>query len=321
MKTTLREKVKIHYSTATWFINLYLCLKLWKFRQRKQRWTRNGKNWRKFRRGTWRKSKGRRALQFILHHWWTSVIWKMLNWRQNTRNKGRLVLRGDTKVSTSRLHSGYLWNTLLASPKLSKRFGNLTKPPFEQNPPPRSLFFFFSTEGAWDHQTPWPPHPANARANLGSQDHELCPHPPCQLFMSTLLAALGCQHRSTIHIDALWVRGPVLSLGKHHCGVDRELGTVEHPPRWLQDAVHRQRLVLRCPSLYTVARMRGPNFRACSLLWEKEGGREGSSKPPGETPEALTVHMPPSRWTTYQTLLAEGRIIPHFTKKHWCHQN
>ena len=64
-----------------------------KFRQQKQQWTRNGKNWRKFRRGTWQKSKvrkrwsmkqGRRALQFILHHWWTYVIWKMLNWRQNT---------------------------------------------------------------------------------------------------------------------------------------------------------------------------------------------------------------------------------------------
>ena len=76
-KTILQEKVKIHYNTTIWFTNLFLCLKLWKFRQRKQRWTRNGKNWRKFRRGTWRKSKvrirwsmkqGRRALQFILHH-------------------------------------------------------------------------------------------------------------------------------------------------------------------------------------------------------------------------------------------------------------
>ena len=66
-----------------------------KFLWQKQRWTKNGKNWRKFQRGTWRKSKvrnrwsmkqGRRALQFILHHQWTSVIWKMLKWRQNTRN-------------------------------------------------------------------------------------------------------------------------------------------------------------------------------------------------------------------------------------------
>ena len=52
-------------------------------------------NWRNFRRGTWRKSEvrkrwsmkqGRRAQKFILPHWWTSVIWKMLNWRQNTTN-------------------------------------------------------------------------------------------------------------------------------------------------------------------------------------------------------------------------------------------
>ena len=52
-------------------------------------------NWRKFRRGTWQKSKvrkvwlmkqGRRVLQYILHHWRTCVIWKMLNWRQKTKN-------------------------------------------------------------------------------------------------------------------------------------------------------------------------------------------------------------------------------------------
>ena len=42
MKTIWQEKERIHYSTAIWFTNLFLCLKLWKFRQRKQRWTRNG---------------------------------------------------------------------------------------------------------------------------------------------------------------------------------------------------------------------------------------------------------------------------------------
>ena len=95
MKTILQEKEKIHFSTTIWFTNLFLCLKLWRFRQRKQRWTRNGKNWRKFRRGTWQKSEarnrwsrkqGRRALQFILPHWWTSVIWRMPNWKQSTKN-------------------------------------------------------------------------------------------------------------------------------------------------------------------------------------------------------------------------------------------
>ena len=64
-------------SITMWFLNLFLCLELWQFLQRKQRWTRNGKNWRKFRRGTWRKSEarkrwsmkqGRRAQKFILHH-------------------------------------------------------------------------------------------------------------------------------------------------------------------------------------------------------------------------------------------------------------
>ena len=53
-------------------------------------------NWRNFRRGTWRKSgtnqrwsmkQERRAQKFISPHWWTSVIWKMLNWRQSTKNK------------------------------------------------------------------------------------------------------------------------------------------------------------------------------------------------------------------------------------------
>ena len=29
---------------------------------------------------------GRRMPKFILHHWWTHVIWKMLNWRQSTKN-------------------------------------------------------------------------------------------------------------------------------------------------------------------------------------------------------------------------------------------
>ena len=39
----IAEKGEIHYSTTIWFTNLFLCLKLWKFRQQKQRWTRNGK--------------------------------------------------------------------------------------------------------------------------------------------------------------------------------------------------------------------------------------------------------------------------------------
>ena len=69
-----------------------------------------GETWRKFRRGIGRKSKvrkrwsmkqGRRAQKFISPHWWTSVIWRMPNWRQSTKN---------TKVE---LYSGaILWKTI-----------------------------------------------------------------------------------------------------------------------------------------------------------------------------------------------------------------
>ena len=38
----------------------------------------------------------RRAQKFISPHWWTSVIWKMTNWRlKHQKYKGRVVLRGD----------------------------------------------------------------------------------------------------------------------------------------------------------------------------------------------------------------------------------
>ena len=64
-----------------------------------------GQTWKRFRRGTWKKSEvnqrwsmkqGRRAQKFISPHWWTCGIWKMRNWSQSTKNlKGRVVLRGD----------------------------------------------------------------------------------------------------------------------------------------------------------------------------------------------------------------------------------
>ena len=72
-----RKRRTIHCNTTIWFTNLFLCLKPCKFLQQKQQWTRNGKHWRKFRRGSWQRSKvrkrwsmkqGCRALQFILHH-------------------------------------------------------------------------------------------------------------------------------------------------------------------------------------------------------------------------------------------------------------
>ena len=104
-KTILQEKVKIHYSTTIWFTNLFLCLKLWKFLQRKQRWTRNGKNWRKFRRGTWWKSdvrkrwsmkQGRRGA--TIHFASLMNICHLNNTELEAKHqmyKGRVVLRGD----------------------------------------------------------------------------------------------------------------------------------------------------------------------------------------------------------------------------------
>ena len=62
-KTILQEKVRIHYSITIWFTNLFLCLKLQKLLQQKQRWTRNGKNWRKF--SAWNLTKVRSKKEVI----------------------------------------------------------------------------------------------------------------------------------------------------------------------------------------------------------------------------------------------------------------
>ena len=87
MKTILQEKEIIHNSIIIWYTNFFLCLKPWNSQQQRQQRTRNGKNWRKFRRGTWQKSEakkrwsmkhGRRTQKFMLLHWWTLVIWKKL---------------------------------------------------------------------------------------------------------------------------------------------------------------------------------------------------------------------------------------------------
>ena len=52
MRTTLQEKETIHCSIIIWFTIFLPRLKPKKILQRKQRWTRNWKNWRTFRRGT-----------------------------------------------------------------------------------------------------------------------------------------------------------------------------------------------------------------------------------------------------------------------------
>ena len=95
MKSILQERRQFTAALQFGTQELFLCPKPWKFLQRRQKWINNGKIWRKFRRGTWRKSEvrkwwsmkqGRRAQKFNLPHWWTYIIWRMLNWRQSTKN-------------------------------------------------------------------------------------------------------------------------------------------------------------------------------------------------------------------------------------------
>ena len=61
MKTILQEKETIHYGIIIWYTNLFQCLKPRKFPQQKQKWIKNGRNWKRFRRGTWRKSEVKRG--------------------------------------------------------------------------------------------------------------------------------------------------------------------------------------------------------------------------------------------------------------------
>ena len=42
-KTTLQARVSLRWSIATWFTNLVLCFRPWRFRMHKRQWTRNGK--------------------------------------------------------------------------------------------------------------------------------------------------------------------------------------------------------------------------------------------------------------------------------------
>ena len=95
VRTILQERVTIHYNIIIWYTNLFLCLKPWRFPQQKQHWIKNGKNWKRFRRGSWRKSEVKkevideaRTKGATVHfaHRWTSVIWRMPNWRQSTKN-------------------------------------------------------------------------------------------------------------------------------------------------------------------------------------------------------------------------------------------
>ena len=69
-----------------------------------RQWTKNGKNWRKSRHGSWRKSEKKRrskkqrirAQKFILRHWWISVTLRIWSSSLNIQStKKGVVLRGD----------------------------------------------------------------------------------------------------------------------------------------------------------------------------------------------------------------------------------
>ena len=86
------DKSLQHYN---WCTNLFLCLKPWRFPQQKQQRIRNGTKLEKIRawdmtkvrsKKRWSMKQGSRAQKFILPHWWTSVIWRMPNWRQSTES-------------------------------------------------------------------------------------------------------------------------------------------------------------------------------------------------------------------------------------------
>ena len=95
MMTILQERVTIHCNMIIWYTNLFLCLMPWGFPQQSQQWIKNGRNWKRFRRGTWRKSvtnltwllkPEKEEEKYTSLHWWTSVIWRMPSWRQSTKN-------------------------------------------------------------------------------------------------------------------------------------------------------------------------------------------------------------------------------------------
>ena len=94
MRTILQERETIHCNITIWYTNLFLCVKSWRYPQQRQQWIKNGRNLEKIlawdltkvkNKKRWSMKQGRRAQKFILHHWWTSVIWRMPNWKQSTK--------------------------------------------------------------------------------------------------------------------------------------------------------------------------------------------------------------------------------------------
>ena len=62
MNITSLAKDTIRWNIITWYTNLLRCLKRWKFRMRKQQWTRNGRISKRFQPGNWTKLRAKRRL-------------------------------------------------------------------------------------------------------------------------------------------------------------------------------------------------------------------------------------------------------------------
>ena len=99
MRTILQEEETIHHNITIWYTNLFLCLKQWRYpqqKQQKQQWNKDGRKLKRFRHGTkhksetnlkWLVKQEKKVEKYTSHHWWTSVIWRMPNWRQSTPKK------------------------------------------------------------------------------------------------------------------------------------------------------------------------------------------------------------------------------------------
>ena len=105
MRTFLQEKGTTQYNITIWCANLFLCLRQWRYPQQKQQWIKNGRNLKRFRRGTlqksevnqrWSTKQGRRAEKFIFAS--LMDVCHLKNAELETKHqqyKGRIVLRGD----------------------------------------------------------------------------------------------------------------------------------------------------------------------------------------------------------------------------------
>ena len=104
--------------------NFFLCLKLWKFLQQKQRWTRNGKNWRKF--SAWNLTKVKSKKQVIdeartsgakVHFASLMDICHLKNAELEAKHqkyKGRVVLRGDIVKDDSGVLCSVHWTRIFS---------------------------------------------------------------------------------------------------------------------------------------------------------------------------------------------------------------